>query len=154
MTPWGHTGPPRWLHLHTSNTGGSGDYTCTAGTLKADSATIAGADVATCCDAPVDCDEATAATSTCTSCGQDLYTLTTAAANAGAACVGSFILCGNGDGDDPLVCGMCSGKTGGSGDYTCTAGTLKTDSATIAGADDATCCDAPVSSPPAPPAVM
>jgi hypothetical protein len=131
----------------SGNTDSTTDYTCTAGSLIAASATTAGADDATCCD--IACVEATAATSTCTACDQELYTLTSVAVNGGTACSGSSTLCGNGDAS--LVCGMCSGNTAGAGDYTCTAGSLIAASATTAGADDATCCTTPVvSSPPTP----
>jgi hypothetical protein len=93
------------------------------------------------CIATIDCVESTADTSTCTVCGQELYMLTTAASGGGTPCTGSSALCTNGD--NSIVCGMCSGNTDGVGDYTCTAGTLKPDSGSIAGNDDATCCDAP-----------
>jgi hypothetical protein len=46
----------------------------------------------------VDCIEDTAATSACTACGQELYTLTTDAAYGGTACMGSSTLCADGDG--------------------------------------------------------
>eukprot|EP01043_Picozoa_sp_COSAG02_P065822 COSAG02_NODE_10047_length_2038_cov_4.968025_2_plen_333_part_01 len=51
--------------------------------------------------APIDCDETIADRSTCTEVGQELYTLTTAAANGGAACTGTSTLCGAGDGTIP-----------------------------------------------------
>lgn len=50
----------------------------------------------------IDCVESTADTSTCTTVGQELYTLTTAAANGGAACTGSSTLCVAGDGTIPM----------------------------------------------------
>eukprot|EP01046_Picozoa_sp_COSAG06_P061654 COSAG06_NODE_13609_length_1239_cov_139.238596_2_plen_322_part_01 len=53
---------------------------------------------------PIDCDETTADASTCTTVGQELYTLTTAAANGGAECTGSSTLCVAGDGSIPLDC--------------------------------------------------
>ena len=46
----------------------------------------------------VDCVESTADASTCTSCGEELYTLATAAANGGGACTGSSTLCTDGQG--------------------------------------------------------
>jgi hypothetical protein len=49
----------------------------------------------------VDCDEFTAARSTCTAVAQELYTQTTTAANGGTACTGSSTLCV--DGDIPVV---------------------------------------------------
>ena len=52
----------------------------------------------------IDCVETTADTSTCTTVGQELYTLTTAAANGGAACTGGSTLCVAGDGSIPLDC--------------------------------------------------
>lgn len=99
----------------TGNTGGGGDYTCVEGTLKADAETIAGADDVACCDPPptVDCVEATAATSTCTTCGQELYTLTTPSSGAGLACTGSSTLCGDGDGETPIVCTSPPAATSG-----------------------------------------
>eukprot|EP01048_Picozoa_sp_COSAG05_P016782 COSAG05_NODE_2207_length_3397_cov_6.909642_1_plen_776_part_01 len=123
-----------------SNAFTSCSASCPGGTVSANSGM-------TCCPtgdtcpaavAPMDCVEATAATSSCTACGQELFFLFTAAANGGTACTGSSTLCGNGD--NSLVCGMCSGNTAGVGDYTCTAGVLTSGSATIAGSDDATCC--------------
>ena len=50
---------------------------------------------------PLDCVETTADASTCTAVGQELYTLTTAAANGGAVCTGSSTLCVAGDGTIP-----------------------------------------------------
>ena len=123
----------------SSNAFTSCSASCPSGTASANSGMTCCPTGDTCPAAvPIDCVEATAATSSCTACGQELYTLTTAAANGGAACTGSSTLCGNGD--TSLVCGMCSGNTAGAGDYTCTAGVLTSGSATIAGSDDATCC--------------
>ena len=103
----------------------------------------------------IDCDESIADASTCTTCGQELYTLITAPSGGGAMCTGSSTLCGNGDGATPIVCGMCSGNTDGgtattSEDYTCSAGTLKTAASTIVTGGQATdelCCDAPTVAP-------
>ena len=52
----------------------------------------------------IDCVETTADASTCTAVGQELYTLTTPAANGGAACTGSSTLCVAGDGTIPRDC--------------------------------------------------
>jgi hypothetical protein len=53
---------------------------------------------------PQDCVEFTAAASTCTALGQELYTLTTPAANNGVACTGSSTVCVAGDGSIPQDC--------------------------------------------------
>jgi hypothetical protein len=51
--------------------------------------------------ADVDCVESTAATSTCTTLGQELYSVTTPAEGAGTACSGVSALCAAGDGSIP-----------------------------------------------------
>jgi hypothetical protein len=77
------------------------------------------------CPDPVDCVESTDDARFCTACGQELYTLTKAAANGGAACVGSSALCTHGQGsascpdpaEEPPVTGnvQCAGMP--AGDY-------------------------------------
>lgn len=108
-------------------------------------------DEAACCTPPVqDCVEATAATSTCTACGTELYTLTTAASGGGTACAGASTLCADGDGatDALITCGKCTGNTAAAGDVVCGTGqTAKADSATIDGTDAAACCDTTPTAP-------
>eukprot|EP01047_Picozoa_sp_COSAG01_P076242 COSAG01_NODE_13327_length_1600_cov_2.425716_1_plen_359_part_10 len=87
--------------------------TCSDGTQNGDET---GTDCGGSCSAcPVNCVESTAARSTCTAVGQELYTLTTAASGGGTACTGSSTLCGYGDGNitvptNQWIEGECKGS--------------------------------------------
>jgi hypothetical protein len=71
----------------SGNTDGVGDYTCTAGTLKPDSGSIAGNDDATCCDAPADCAGTwSACTADCEAAADRIWTEETASVGTGTAC--------------------------------------------------------------------
>jgi hypothetical protein len=81
----------------------------------------------------VNCVEATAATTTCTAVGQELYTLTTVASNGGTNCSGSSTLCVAGD--IPVNCVEATAAT-----TTCTAVGQELYTLTTAASNGGTAC--------------